>query len=241
MKLNVKLVVIVCLQILMVACNPKVLTTVEKSYKTTDYKQEVYVFELGQKTPDSVEIIGNLTISYPFINTTSRKNTDVDIAKLEARKIGGNAIIMKKHVTPFLWGNSGCQIIADIVRIKDNEHFFSNTESEDSSEIDYAIINVYRHKEIISFLSYDIYLGDSVICRVRNNFKTTLKIKKDGYNSLWARTEEKEEIPINIKIGETYYLRCGHTFGVLVDHPKLELIDNSIGKTEFESLNAEHQ
>jgi hypothetical protein len=76
---------------------------------------------------------------------------------------------------------------------------------------------------------------------VRNNFKTTLHITKEGLNTLWAKTEAKSEVPINVKKGRTYYLRCGISMGAFVGHPKLELMDNREGKLEFESFKAKNK
>ena len=90
-------------------------------------------------------------------------------------------------------------------------------------------------------VGYDLHLGDSTICRVKNNFKTTLYIKKDGLNTLWAKTETKSEVPIDVKMGKTYYLRCGITMGAFVGRPKLELIDSRTGKAEFQSFKAKNQ
>ena len=66
-------------------------------------------------------------------------------------------------------------------------------------------------------------------------------IKKDGLNTLWAKTEAKSQVPIDIKLGKTYYLRCGIAMGAFVGQPKLELVDSKAGKPEFESFKAKNQ
>ena len=76
---------------------------------------------------------------------------------------------------------------------------------------------------------------------MKNNFKTTIHIKKDVLNSLWAKTEAKSEVPIDVKMGKTYYLRCGINVGVFVGHPKIELVDPKTGKSEFESFKAKNR
>ena len=90
-------------------------------------------------------------------------------------------------------------------------------------------------------VGYDLHLGDSTICRVKNNFKTTLHIKKEGLNTLWAKTEAKSEVSIDVKMGKTYYLRCGITMGAFVGRPKLALIDSKTGRPEFQSFKAKNQ
>ena len=129
-----------------------------------------------------------------------------------------------------------------VKNIEDIDNYQPATEEEETLlDVDYAILNVYRYGGRGSLMSYDLYLGDSILCRVRNNFKTTLRIKKDGLNSLWAKTEKKAEVSIDVEIGKTYYLRCGVSIGVLVGRPQLELIDGKTGKTEFETFEAKNQ
>ena len=60
-------------------------------------------------------------------------------------------------------------------------------------------------------------------------------------NSLWAKTEAKDEIPVDVKPGREYYIKCSIVMGAFVGRPKLELIDPKIGKIEFESFNAKNQ
>ena len=85
-------------------------------------------------------------------------------------------------------------------------------------------------------VSYDLHLGDTVICRVDNSWKKTLRIKKEGYYILWAHTEMKEEVPIKVAYGKEYYIRCSVTLGALVGRPKIEITDNAIGKAEYASI-----
>lgn len=107
-------------------------------------------------------------------------------------------------------------------------------------DVDYAVLYVYRYGGYGSAVSYDLYLGDSVICRVSNNFKKEIHLKKDGMNSLWAQTESKKEIPINMKYGHQYYLRCGIETGVFVGRPTFELVDYQTGKAEYDAFNAKN-
>ena len=136
-------------------------------------------------------------------------------------------------------GSSCHRITAKILKVKDIENFAQK--EEELLDVDYAILNVYRYGGYGAAVNFDLYLGDSVICRVINNFKTTLYIKKDGRNTLWAKTEAKSEVPINVKMGKTYYLRCSIGMGAFVGRPQLELVDNKTGKIEFESFNAKNQ
>jgi len=67
-------------------------------------------------------------------------------------------------------------------------------------DADYALMHIYRAGGYGALISFDLHLGDTVICRVKNNWKETIKIDKDGLNTLWASTEAKKE-----KINYHYY------------------------------------
>ena len=48
--------------------------------------------------------------------------------------------------------------------------------------------------------------------------------------------EAKSEIPIKIEFGKEYYIRCSVTMGALVGRPKLEIIDDTIGRREYNAM-----
>lgn len=237
-----KLHALVTIAVLLIfsSCNPKITTTISRSYPPLDYKQDVAVIGLEDKEPDNAELLGQVKVGDSGFSTNCSYVTVLDDAKLEARKAGGNAIKITHHRAPSAIGSSCHSITARILRVENIESI--TTQQDELIEgVDYAVLNVYRHGGAGALISYDLYLGDSVICRVSNNFKTTLHIKKDGMNTLWAKTEAKDEIPVTLELGRTYYLRCSITMGAIVGRPKLELIDPKTGKVEFESFNAKNQ
>ncbi len=223
------------------SCNPKISTSLIRSYPPLDYKQEIIVIGLDQSEPDNSEVLGQVKVGDTGFSTKCGYDIVINKAKLEARKAGGNAIKIIKHKPPTVMGSSCHRITANILKIEDIEGFRPKAGEDVLLDVDYAILNIYRYSGPGALLSYDLHLGDSVICRVRNNFKTSLHIKKDGLNTLWARTEVKTEVPIDVKMGKTYYLRCGIAMGAFVGHPKIKLIDSKTGKVEFESFKAKNQ
>lgn len=227
--------------ILVSACSPKIRTNLSQSYPALDYKQAVLVFGIAEAAPDIAEVLGEIKIGDAGLTINCGYEVVLDKAKMEARKVGGNAIKIIEHKTPSAFGSSCHRITANILRIEDIDNYMPEVEDEILLDVDYAILNVYRYSGMGSLVGYDLYLGDSVICRVKNNFKTTLHIKKDGLNTLHAKTEAKAEVPINIEMGKTYYLRCGIKMGAFVGRPKLELMDSKTGKAEFESFEAKNQ
>jgi hypothetical protein len=220
------------------ACSPKIATSVNKNYAVLDYREDVRVFDVEETEPDDAELLGTVKIGDTGFSTNCGLDVVIDKAKMEARKIGGNAIKITKHTPPNMWGNSCHQITADILKVDRIEDYATSTTVADSSLInaDYALLHIYRHSGVGALMGFDLYLGDSVICRVKNKWKETVRINKDGLTMLWARTESKVEVPIDIRFGSEYYIRCGITMGVFVGRPKLELVDSRTGKLEFQSI-----
>ena len=238
------LYILVIFVLVLESCNPKISTSLSKSYAPLDYKEEVFVIGINQAEPDDSEFLGMVKIDDTRFSTNCDYDVVIDAIKLEARKVGGNVVKIIEHIPPSALGSSCHRIAGRILRVSDNNYLSNNEEKEVDvlSDVDYAILHVYRFGGGTgAMVNYDLHLGDSVICRVQNNYKTTIHIKKDGLNTLWAKTESKSEIPIDIKIGATYYLRCSVAMGAFVGRPRLKLIDNKTGKTEFESFNAKNQ
>jgi len=238
-KLNGFLILIIV--IVFSSCSPKITTSLTKKYPALDYQQDVVVFGIEQQVPDGSELIGQVKIGDSGMSANCGYDVVIDKAKLEARKAGGNAIKITEHTPPSIMGSSCHRIKANILMVKNFEALNIKEEEEILENVDYAILNVYRYSGTGSFVNYDLHLSDSVICRIKNNYKTTLHLKNDGLNTLWAQTESKAEVPIDLVHGKQYYLRCAVTMGAFVGRPKLELVDRKTGKIEFESLKAKNQ
>jgi hypothetical protein len=100
-----------------------------------------------------------------------------------------------------------------------------------------ALLHIYRPKSFVGkIVSYHIHMGDEPLFRVTNNSKTTVRVTRDGLQSLWGRTESKTEIPIEIEFGKEYYIRCGVSMGAFVGRPAFTLMDNRTGKKEFDAV-----
>lgn len=232
---NYCLLIFICF--ISIACQHRVKSSVYQSRPILDYKEEVIVLPLYQSAPEDALVIGEVRIGDSGFSTNCGYDIAIEKAKLEARKLGGNAVKITEHKTPSPLSSTCHRIKAIVLYLENAESIELTEEIEPVIEgVDYAILNIYRPRGIGPLVSYDLYLGDSAIYRVKNRQKTTLYIKKEGYNSLWAKTESKTEIPINIKVGHTYYLRCSVTMGAIVGRPSLELVDSKTGKLEFNAM-----
>jgi hypothetical protein len=101
----------------------------------------------------------------------------------------------------------------------------------------YATLYVYRPDAIGgSFVSYDLYLNDSLLCRVKNNTKFILKLYKEGPFKIWAKSGLKYEAELFVKFGESYYLLCGVNAGLPHSTPYFTIRDEGIGQKEFKTV-----
>jgi len=107
--------------------------------------------------------------------------------------------------------------------------------SQAATHEDYALLHIYRRCAYGAMINFDLHIDENVICRVKNKWRETIKIDREGLVSLWAKTEAKIELPILIEFGKEYFIRCSVTMGVAVGRPKLELVDEHTGKEEFEA------
>lgn len=227
----------------LISCNPTVTTSLMKSYEPLDYRDEVIVLGVKTPAPDRSEDLGVIKIGDSGFSTNCGFDVVVERAKLEARKVGGNVVKITEHKLPNIMGSSCHRITARILKVDNLENLkvLESQKEEVNANVDYAVLHVYRNRGVGAMVSYDLYLGDSVICRVKNRFKRSIQIKKDGLNTLWAKTEAKTEIPINVKIGKEYFIRCSVKMGAIVGRPRLELVDNKTGKLEYESFKAKNK
>ena len=114
---------------------------------------------------------------------------------------------------------------------------YANEMVEEAADWDYALLHVYRPGSLKgAVIGYDVHLGDELIGRVKNKWKTTVEVRDFGQSTVWARTESKTEIPINLERGREYYVRCGVKMGIAVGRPSLELVSKRTGKPEFDAI-----
>ncbi len=216
---------------LMCSCSPKISTKIYKQHDALSEHTDVAILGMEDAQPESAELLGVLQIS-------SRGSSPKDCfphilfekAKTEARKIGGNTI----KVHQYLLNTNGCpNIKANIVKIANSEQYTSSSIPNDA---DYALLHVYRPSGAGFAVNYDLHLDSAVIARSSNNWRETIKIEKAGAHSLWARTETTIDVPLNIQFGKEYYVRSGVTMGAFIGRPFLGLMDNTVGRVEFQSI-----
>ena len=222
--------------ILTSACSPKIKSTIVRPYDPLAHDHKIWIIPVNQPTPEKAKDIGTLKIGDSGFSTKCGYQTVIANAKIEARKAGGNAIKLTQHKTPNL-GSTCHKIEGNIILVEESDLALLDA-PEQRFKGDYALLHIYRLRGLGSLLNYNVYLNDTIISRVKNNFKTTVRLEQSGEYLIYAKTEKKIEVPINVEFGRHYYLRCGVKMGAFVGHPKLELVDWRSGKVEFESFKA---
>ena len=98
------------------SCSPKITSTISKSYEPTQAEQDVKVFELNDRSPGGADKLGEVKIGDTGFTTNCSYETVINVAKAEARKVGGNAIKVVEHIHPDL--SSSChRIVVEVYRI----------------------------------------------------------------------------------------------------------------------------
>lgn len=241
MKYQAKLTLFI-FSILFYSCSPKISTSLKNSYAPIDYAEDIVVLGVDDHIPSDSEILGEIKIGDTGFSTNCDYNTVIELAKLEARKVGGNALKITDHKLPSIMGSSCHRITAEILKVADIDKIAEIIQIEEvDPNVDYATLYIYRYGGMGALVGFDLHLGDKAICRVVNNFKTIIETKELGGNVIWAKTESKAELPVNLKAGGQYYIRCSIGMGAFVGRPKLELMDAKVGKSEFNSFNAKNR
>ncbi|MEI7503652.1 MAG: hypothetical protein WCJ61_10250 [Paludibacter sp.] len=113
-----KLVPITLISILFLlsSCAPKIITSITKNYAALDSTQEVKVIELTEEVPLQSELLGEVKIGDSGFTNKCDLPTVLAAAKLEARKVGGNAIKITSHHIPD-YASSCHRISANIYKV----------------------------------------------------------------------------------------------------------------------------
>ncbi len=226
-----------CLLLLLsVSCTPKVRSTITNRQASLNYNQPVKVLHFNDSVSVDGEQIGILKVGDTGMSTKCSYQLVLEKAKEEARKAGGNVIRITEHKSPDFM--SSChRIKADILLVNQENFDLLEMETDEADpSLDYAVLYIYRNMGTGALVNYNVHLGDSLICRVSNRFKQKIIIHKEGQTELWAKTESKVSLPVDIRHGRSYYIRCGVATGVVVGRPTLDLVSKQAGIKEFESV-----
>jgi hypothetical protein len=99
---------------------------------------------------------------------------------------------------------------------------------------DCALLHFYRPATKIGVaVSFGVHLDDEVVFLAKYRSKTTVRVTGEGLKTLWAVTESRAELPVDVKLGQEYFIRCRLGVGVFVGRPSMTLMDNNEGRKQF--------
>jgi hypothetical protein len=227
------------------ACAPKVTTTsTDKSLKQLTFNDRVLTLGLKQPVPASCRFIGNLKIGDSGFSTDCGYETVTKTAEYEARGMGGN-ILKLTEIKPPNMGSTCYRIRADVyytanvdqIEQEINEKYDSVARTVFGDNPDFALVHVFRPKAFTgSAITYTLHVGEKTTCNMVNNSQFTVKIYTEGKTELWAQTEARASVTLDVKLGEEYYVRCGVKTGFWVGHPDITLLEKSLGRSEISNV-----
>lgn len=221
--------------VLLAACSPKVSSNLARTYAPLGDDEDVAVLEVGVPVPEDAELIGDIKIGDTGFTATKNGTYEeiLALAKSKARAAGGNVISLTEHRGPD--GSSTIhRIKANILRVADISGLPTQGEIPKHPEHpDYAVIYFYRTSGVGPLVTYNVHIGENSVYRAKVKTAAEVKVYEAGPVEIWGRTESKSSFPLNIQLGEEYYVRCSVTMGILVGEPKLELMPENVGYAEY--------
>jgi len=100
MKRTITLSILFGILFIFSSCSPRISTSITKNFAMLDNTQEVKILDLTDEVPVNSELLGEVKIGDTGFSTNCDYETVIDAAKLEARKVGGNAIKIVSHQNP---------------------------------------------------------------------------------------------------------------------------------------------
>jgi len=236
--MKIRIIVLIIASFILNSCSPKISTKLIRDYPPLDSDEAIGILSLMEPIPAGSDEIGTVTVHGVGLGSGCGFDFVIEQVKTEARNAGGNAVKIMKHKLPSTHGNSCHKITARILKVENSKEVFGSVRNEIPGDVNYAILNVYRYGGYGSLTDYNLNLGDSLLCRVKNNFYEPVKIFTEGIFTLWAETEKLFKFPVNIEFGKEYYLRCKVAPGILEHWPEFELVWEQNGRIEVATLEA---
>lgn len=96
-----------------------------------------------------------------------------------------------------------------------------------------GLVYLYRPSSFVGGgVSYDIKVGETVITTLYNGGYYSY-FAKPGEVEFWAKTESKSSVTLDVKAGQTYYLKGTVGVGFFVGRPHLMVVSTDVGEKEI--------
>ena len=113
------------------SCSPKITTRLYKNFPPLDFTQEIKVLAITDSIPVKSTQLGTVKLEDSGMTTKCKYDDLIEVAKNEARKVGGNVIKVIEHIPPhsemhgFTFVYSNCHQITVLI-LKITEQTNSN-------------------------------------------------------------------------------------------------------------------
>lgn len=96
-----------------------------------------------------------------------------------------------------------------------------------------ALVYIYRPSSFIGGgISYNVKVGETVIATLYSGGYYPY-LAKPGETEFWAQTESKSSVTLDIKPGQTYYIKGTVGVGFFVGRPRLIVVSSDVGAREI--------
>ncbi|MDL2241660.1 hypothetical protein LJB91_01975 [Bacteroidales bacterium OttesenSCG-928-L03] len=142
---------VICLLGLLLLCScggMRVTTSALKTYPALSEDEPIPVYFQKEDVPVDSESLGVTGALDSGMTATNKCDsiTAVEHLKTEARKIGGNAVLVTEYRKPSIWGSSCHQMVATVLRVHDFSSVNEDKE-EYSEEADYGGLQTEESKK----------------------------------------------------------------------------------------------
>jgi hypothetical protein len=97
-----------------------------------------------------------------------------------------------------------------------------------------ALIYIYRLPKFVGFaIFYDVKAGETVVTTLKAGGYFPYVVSAPAEVELWARTEAKSSVTLDVKPGQIYYVKAGTSVGALVGRPRLIVVSADVGEKEI--------
>jgi hypothetical protein len=111
-----------------------------KSYPALDADAQVAVYTPSQPIPDGTEVLGTVVVADGGATVHCDSLTMMNHVQTEAKKIGGNAVLITEHRRPSLFGSNCHQFKGAILRLADPDAAATGVAGDSSAASYYATL-----------------------------------------------------------------------------------------------------
>jgi hypothetical protein len=101
---------------------------------------------------------------------------------------------------------------------------------------------LYRESKLKgAIITYNVYYNDSTLVGTIKNGVVVSFVAPEGMAKFSAKTESKRSVFINVKPGETYYIKCDIVMGAMAGNPSFRQVNREVAEPVINSILSKKQ